>query len=533
MAASVSAASALDLPVKSINGRKYYYYEVKSGDNVFSIARQLGLSRDDIVRYNPGANDRLRTGTTLYFPFEEVAPTGTTSINHEVQRNETLFGLAHRYGTTPDEIIALNPHLKNRGLRHGETIVIPTGAEGDYSAQPASSPNETPLFEPEPVAPPAEPTEPAKETVVEAAEEEILTDSVPEEIEQHRALIAVVLPFALDNPTPSKQAQLYTDFYKGMLVGAEEMSRNGSRVEIVCYDSTTKIPDDSLRLASVIIAPEDSATICRMAATMEEADGYVLNIFNLRDRNYNTYTSLIQANIPQQDMYAKAYKGLRERFAGMRPVLLHNQSGRNDKQAFIDYIRDQYLADGIAPVEIGYNGTLRSSDLDILDSAEKYVLIPGSGSIAEFNRMSHALKAYIEDPATARVSIFGYPDWTAFRNDALDMLHALGATVYSRVFLDSDSPEAANMTTAFEADFGVAPMEVVPNQGALGYDVARMLIANLRDNQGLFIPEDPAEWRGLQSAFKFRRAGEDGGIVNDALYIITFNPDKTVRISIL
>lgn len=559
LAASVSAAAALELPVKSINGRKYYYYEVKSGDNVFSIARQLGISRDDIIRYNPAANDRLRTGTTLYFPFEEIAPKGTTSINHEVQRNETLFGLAHRYGTTPDEIIALNPHLKNRGLRHGETIVIPTGAESDYSAQPASSPNETPLFEPEPVAQtpdpeaaPAPETAPVPETVTVPevapvlpvaqteeiiAEEEVIeykTDSIADEAENHRAVIAVVLPFGLDNPTPTKQAQLYTDFYKGMLIGADEMSNSGQNVEIKIFDSSTgSIPDDTLRISSVIIAPEDSLTISRMTAAVAETDGYVLNIFNLRDRSYASNPALIQANIPQPEMYAKAYTALRERFEGRRPVLLHNQTGRNDKQTFVNYIREHYLADGIAPVEIGYSGTLRSSDLDILDAAESYVIVPGSGSLAEFNRMSHALKAYIEDPATARVSVFGYPDWTAFRSDAREMLHTLGATIYSRVFLDPESPESINLAEAFENNFGAAPMEVVPNQGALGYDVARMLIGALRDNKGLFSPEDLGEWHGIQSAYQFHREGEEGGVVNEALYIITFNPDKTVRTTIL
>lgn len=76
-------------------------------------------------------------------------------------------------------------------------------------------------------------------------------------------------------------------------------------------------------------------------------------------------------------------------------------------------------------------------------------------------------------------------------------------------------------------------MEVVPNQGALGYDVARMLIGALRDNKGLFSPEDLGEWHGIQSAYQFHREGEEGGVVNEALYIITFNPDKTIRTTIL
>lgn len=560
MALACLAADALDLPVKSINGRKYYFYEVKSGDNIFSIARELGISRDDIIRYNPAANDRLRTGTTLYFPFEELAPQGTGSINHEVQRNETLFGLAHRYGTTPDEIVALNPELRNRGLRHGETIVIPTGAEGDYSSQPASSPNETPLFIPEPqpevkAEPQPQPAPEAKtgdkaETADTAAqpapeeEEGIYVGTVDFEAEpadsiastetSREASIAVVLPFELATDNPGKHAQLYTDFYKGMLIGAEEMSRSGAPVSILCYDSSSDFAiDDRLREASVIIAPEDSARMADLTAAVAEKDGYVLNIFNLRDRSYATTPSLVQTNIPHQDMYAKAYRGMRELYGDTRPVLLRNTTGRNEKQAFIDYIREQYIADGIAPVEISYSGNLRSTDLDILDAAGTYVIVPSSGTLSEFSRMSHALKAYMEDGSTASVSLFGYPDWTAFRNEAREMLHTLGASIYSRVYLDPESMSAKRFADAFEAAYGNAPMEVVPNQGALGYDVAVMLIENLRANGGTFTPDDTTTWRGIQSAFRLEEAGEDGGRVNNALYIITFGRDKTTDTRIL
>ena len=63
---------ALDLPVKSVNGNRYYYYEVEFGDTVYSLSDSLGISRDDIIRYNPGAADGVKAGTILYFPYEVI-----------------------------------------------------------------------------------------------------------------------------------------------------------------------------------------------------------------------------------------------------------------------------------------------------------------------------------------------------------------------------------------------------------------------------------------------------------------------------
>lgn len=534
---SALAADALELPVKSINGHRYYYYEVRIGDTLPTLAGELGISRNDIIRYNPAAADGVRNGMVLYFPYEDFAQADATTIRHEVKRGETLFGLAHRYGVTPDDIIALNPRTKN-GIKSGETVLIPVLQEStDGATQPAHTPNETPLYvvEPRPAAPHGSETPAAESSDAASSAVTIVEDApaVADADEAQSASIAVVLPFALGEENPGKQAQLYTDFYKGMLLAAEQLGHEGSPVTIHVYDSTDFGIDEAIRSSSVIIAPEDAAQMARIADAVADSAAYVLNLFNLKDESYLTNASVVQANIPHAEMYAKAYQGMRDRFGNIRPVILTNTGGRNDKAAYLDYIRERYTADGIMPVEISYSGTLRSSDLDILDPAERYVVVPSSGALNEFNKMSHALKAYRDDPSTATIEVFGYPDWTAFRNDALDMLYALGATIYTRIFIDPAGDDSRALADGFTANFGVAPMEVVPNQGALGYDVAEMLIDNLRANGGVFLPDnDGSTWRGKQSAFRFRKAG-DGGYVNDALYIVTFDKDKTTQCTVL
>lgn len=526
---------ALDLPVKSVNGNRYYYYEVEFGDTVYSLSDSLSISRDDIIRYNPGAADGVKAGTILYFPYEVFAAAGSKTISHEVKRGETLFGLAHRYGVTPDDIVATNPETAD-GLKSGQIVLIPVSTDAiDGATQPAHSPNETPLY----VASEKEshPQAPAQEPMAVGADTALVATQSPAEVDSvefvREASIAVMLPFALGEENVSKQSQLYTDFYKGMLIAADELRAAGQPVSINVFDSSDFVVTDGVRTASVIIAPEDDAQLGALAAAVSDTDGYVINIFNLKDESYLTNPSIVQANIPHSAMYAKAYAGMRDRFGDMRPVILRNNNGRAEKSAFTDFIREKYIADGIAPVEIGYNGTLRSSDLDILDAAERYVIVPSSGTLAEFNKMSHGLKAFRDDPSTAAIEIFGYPDWTAFRNDALDMLHALGATIYTRVFINPEGDDARAIASGFMDNFGAAPMEVVPNQGALGYDVASMIISNLRAHGGVFDPEGDGLWRGRQSAFRFEKAGDEGGFVNNALYIVTFANDKTTQSTVL
>ena len=174
---------------------------------------------------------------------------------------------------------------------------------------------------------------------------------------------------------------------------------------------------------------------------------------------------------------------------------------------------------------------------------QKYVVIPSSGTLAEFNKMAYVVQNWrdrvralsAEHPeleTVPGVEIFGYPDWTAFRGDALDMLHRLDATVYSR-FLDNFTGfQAMGVAQAFKRWYGEAMIESVPTQALLGFDAACCIIKNLRANDGAFDPVYPSEYNGVQSAFRFEREG-DGGFVNSSLYIIRFASSGTQNATVL
>lgn len=125
------------------------------------------------------------------------------------------------------------------------------------------------------------------------------------------------------------------------------------------------------------------------------------------------------------------------------------------------------------------------------------------------------------------MAVFGYPDWTAFRGDALDMLQRLEVTVYSRFFDDFEGFDARNIDSDFRRWYGSPMIESVPSQALLGFDAASCIIKNLRANEGTFNPSYPTVYQGIQSVFKFERSGE--GFVNTSLYIIKYRPDGRIQ----
>lgn len=127
-------ASVKDLPVKSVNGHLYHYYEVPSKETVYSICNKLGVTKAELVSNNPSVKDGIKAGMILYFPYDgdptvtkaaDSAPAPATTT-HRVERGETIFGISHKYGIMESQLIEANPALKN-GLKAGQVIIIPAG----------------------------------------------------------------------------------------------------------------------------------------------------------------------------------------------------------------------------------------------------------------------------------------------------------------------------------------------------------------------------------------------------------------------
>ena len=126
----------MNLPKTTIGGHEFYYYDVSAGESIYDIAAKLAVTKDNIIKNNPEAADGISNGMRLYFPVANedgnaVAAAETTLkpqypiLKHTVKQGETLYGLAKSYGTTVDELIALNPGSES-GIKVGQKLMIPS-----------------------------------------------------------------------------------------------------------------------------------------------------------------------------------------------------------------------------------------------------------------------------------------------------------------------------------------------------------------------------------------------------------------------
>ena len=94
----------------------YNVYKVQRGDSLYSIARKYGISVDDIKRVNNLDSNTLSIGQELKIPSNNID-------YYIVQRGDSLYSIAKKYGTSVDYLKRKN-NLTSNTLSIGQKLLL-------------------------------------------------------------------------------------------------------------------------------------------------------------------------------------------------------------------------------------------------------------------------------------------------------------------------------------------------------------------------------------------------------------------------
>ncbi len=94
-------------------------YNVKKGDTLYSIAKKYNTTPEEIKRINNLLSNQISIGQTLKLPTIKLMD------SYIIKKGDTLYSIARLYNTTIDEIKELN-NLTSNLVFVGQTLKIPT-----------------------------------------------------------------------------------------------------------------------------------------------------------------------------------------------------------------------------------------------------------------------------------------------------------------------------------------------------------------------------------------------------------------------
>lgn len=99
-------------------------HEVRSGETLWEIARENGVSVESLQKANGLEGATIRPGMELKIPAAAGAPAEPELAEHVVKGGETLWGIARKYGSSVEAIQKAN-ELGARPIRPGQKLSIP------------------------------------------------------------------------------------------------------------------------------------------------------------------------------------------------------------------------------------------------------------------------------------------------------------------------------------------------------------------------------------------------------------------------
>ena len=103
-------------------------YTVNSGDTLYSIARKFNVSVNELKQSNNLTTNALSVGQVLTIPGIEIEPENTTETTYTVKSGDNLYSIAKTFNTTVTELKQAN-NLTSNTLSINQVLIIPNTSE--------------------------------------------------------------------------------------------------------------------------------------------------------------------------------------------------------------------------------------------------------------------------------------------------------------------------------------------------------------------------------------------------------------------
>lgn len=120
---SFASAPADSIGREIINGKVFVLHRVELKETLYGISKRYGTTVDAILKQNPTADGGLEVGLVLKVPYVSTPKKNGNGDKHIVAEKETMFSIARQYGLTVDELRQLN-NITGNAISTGQELIV-------------------------------------------------------------------------------------------------------------------------------------------------------------------------------------------------------------------------------------------------------------------------------------------------------------------------------------------------------------------------------------------------------------------------
>ncbi|WP_418696386.1 LysM peptidoglycan-binding domain-containing protein [Bacteroides sp.] len=569
-------ACACSLGAVAQENQSYFLHTIEKGQSLYSIASMYGVSQSDIIKLNPGSDEKIYIGRALRIP--RSAANVQKETYHTIEAGETLYRLTVKYNVSAKAICDANPGLSAENFRIGQVIRIPSTTEAGVATSDTKvvTSNDIPgpvesrcrdmhkvkrketvfsisreygISEAELIA--ANPELKGedkikkgtflcipypKAQVEQIAQSQIPTDSQlfrenKKETERFSTIkAAVVLPF-LDGVSKSEAARM-VEYYEGLLMAVDSLKRTGTSIDLYTYNSgpesaslNTILAKSEMKDMDIIFGPLYQQHIKPLAEFAKKHDTRLVIPFTSKDNTVFQNPAVYQINTPQSYLYSEVYDHFVRQFPNANVIFIEATQGTKDKVEFIKGLKDELRNRSIPMKSLKEDATVESLKT-VLRKDRENIFIPTSGSDITLIKILPQLTMLVREQPESRVHLFGYPEWQTYTKDHLEAFFELDTYFYSSFYTNNLLPAAINFTKNYRRWYGKDMDERYPKFGMLGFDTGYFFLKGL-SRYGSEFEKNFQELNlvPIQTGFKFQRVNNWGGFINKKVFFVHFTKD--------
>lgn len=543
------AGETADNQTKPLDVSEYNVHPVVSGETLYSLEQRYGVTHEEMLKYNPALQNGLKAGMKLKIPVKPaapqaelvVAPNEAPMTKYKVERGETLFSLANRFGVDVSDLKKANPSLLSRSLETGETILIPQQKTQSNSENKTSS------------AGISRPTEPANQPM------EQPTDCLPEKVaKSQKYKAALLLPLYLagnENPEPAslnkamlmskisitkqftpnpgdttavlagvnidQRAAGFLEFYEGTLLALDSLQRKGMNIELYVFDVSNQkminalVQMEEFRDLNLIIGPvypELQETVAAFAAknripmisplasngSFEQNNSWYFKVNPTREYQVEQTASYVAREMGDKNFIILQQSGSSNSADAQLVRLCKEELAANPKEARFHEYNLQQGINSLVPLmsETGENVFLIPTD----NEAQVSMAVTNLTSLAEHYN----------------IVLVGTQVLPKLKSIQTENYHQIRLRYLSPYFVDYNRPLVRRFVGQYRDKFAAEPTQF----SFQGFDVVYYFMSALFSYGKDFrncLPNYPMEL--TQMNFRFGRVTPMGGFTNRSLFI--------------